>query len=122
MLAAPTVPKSGQGLLLQHCRVSFMTYPLHLNMMIRQMVSRGLVYPQRVSRLTYTAPKDTMLEIPLAVPYVDTYRYSTAIVCSLLNICESLSSASYTSSLYHTVCKKNILTVRPNLEVNPRLR
>ena len=26
-------------------------------MMIRQMVSRGLVYPQRVSRLTYTAPE-----------------------------------------------------------------
>ena len=34
-----------------------MTYLLHLHMMIRQMVSRGLVYPQRVSRLTYTAPE-----------------------------------------------------------------
>ena len=56
MFAAPTVPKSGQGVLLQHCRVSFMTYPLHLNMMIRQTVSHDLVYPQRVSRLTYTAP------------------------------------------------------------------
>ena len=56
MFAAPTVPKSGQGVLLQHCRVSFMTHPLHLNMMIRQTVSHDLVYPQRVSRLTYTAP------------------------------------------------------------------
>jgi hypothetical protein len=34
-----------------------MTYPLHLNMMIRQTVSHDLVYPQRVSRLTYTAPE-----------------------------------------------------------------
>src|SRR4029434_6109401 len=64
MFAAPTVPKSGQGVLLQHCRVSFMTYPLHLNMMIRQTVSHDLVYPQRVSRLTYTAPKKSLGRTP----------------------------------------------------------
>src|SRR6266850_5369789 len=57
MLPASTVPQSGQVLVSHHCRVSSMTYSLHLNMMIRQMVSRGLVYPLRVSRLTYTAPK-----------------------------------------------------------------
>src|SRR4029450_4261855 len=56
MLPASIVPKSGQVLWSHHCRVSSMTYLLHLHMMIRQMVSRGLVYPQRVSRLTYTAP------------------------------------------------------------------
>src|SRR3954447_10776416 len=56
MLPASIVPKSGQVLRSHHCRVSSMTYLLHLHMMIRQMVSRGLVYPQRVSRLTYTAP------------------------------------------------------------------
>src|SRR6266851_4200409 len=56
MLPASTVPQSGQFLVSHHCRVSSMTYSLHLNMMIRQMVSRGLVYPLRVSRLTYTAP------------------------------------------------------------------
>src|SRR6266853_6712536 len=57
MLPASTVPQSGQVLVSHHCRVSSMTYSLHLNMMIRQMVSRGLVYPLRVSRLTYTAPE-----------------------------------------------------------------
>src|SRR5256885_17251809 len=57
MLPASTVPQSGQVLVSHHCRVSSMTYSLHLNLMIRQMVSRGLVYPLRVSRLTYTAPK-----------------------------------------------------------------
>src|SRR6266571_4521978 len=56
MLPASTVPQSGQVLVSHHCRVSSMTYSLHLNLMIRQMVSRGLVYPLRVSRLTYTAP------------------------------------------------------------------
>src|SRR5437870_12120390 len=56
MLPASTVPQSGQVLVSHHCRVSPMTYSLHLNRMIRQMVSRGLVYPLRVSRLTYTAP------------------------------------------------------------------
>src|SRR6266705_4492582 len=56
MLPASTVPQSGQVLVSHHCRVSSMPYSLHLNMMIRQMVSRGLVYPLRVSRLTYTAP------------------------------------------------------------------
>src|SRR6266699_588690 len=56
MLPASTVPQSGQVLVSHHCRVSSMTYSLHLNRMIRQMVSRGLVYPLRVSRLTYTAP------------------------------------------------------------------
>src|SRR6266571_6617102 len=60
MLPASTVPQSGQVLVLHHCRVSSMTYSLHLNMMIRQMVSRGLVYPLRVSRLTYTAPAVAM--------------------------------------------------------------
>jgi hypothetical protein len=34
---------------------------LHLNMMRRQMVARGLVYPQRLSRLTYTAPVFSLL-------------------------------------------------------------
>src|SRR6266566_6671320 len=57
MLPASTVPKSGQVSVSHHCRVSSMTYSLHLNMMIRQMVSRGWVYPLRVSRFTYTAPK-----------------------------------------------------------------
>src|SRR6266487_663535 len=57
MLPASTVPQSGQVLVSHHCRVSSMTYSLHLNRMIRQMVSRGLVYPLRVSRLTYTAPQ-----------------------------------------------------------------
>src|SRR6266581_9576724 len=56
MLPASTMPKSGHVLVSHHCRVSSMTYSLHLNMMIRQMVSRGWVYPLRVSRLTYTAP------------------------------------------------------------------
>ena len=41
-----------------------MTYSLHLHMMIRQMVSRGLVYPLRVSRLTYTAPDEQLRAIP----------------------------------------------------------
>src|SRR2546426_11468214 len=57
MFQVSTVQQSGQVLVSHHCRVSSMPYSLHLNMMIRQMVSRGLVYPLRVSRLTYTAPK-----------------------------------------------------------------
>ena len=60
MLPASTVPKSGQVLVVPHCRVSSMTYALHLNMRRRQMVPRGLVYPLRVSWLTYTAPAFTM--------------------------------------------------------------
>src|SRR4029450_1447625 len=64
MLPASIVPKSGQVLWSHHCRVSSMTSLLHLHMMIRQMVSRGLVYPQRVSRLTYTAPENPQPVIP----------------------------------------------------------
>src|SRR6266581_7730402 len=61
MLPASTVPQSGQVLVSHHCCVSSMTYSLHLNLMIRQMVSRGLVYPLRVSRLTYTAPTSLLV-------------------------------------------------------------
>jgi len=46
-----------------------MTYSLHLNMMIRQMVSRGLVYPLRVSRLTYTAPDMVVVTFLKSDPY-----------------------------------------------------
>jgi hypothetical protein len=51
-------------------------------MMIRQMVSRGLVYSQRVSRLTYTAPDNSKtyfgaLRVDEAVTHNITYTVSS---------------------------------------------